>query len=381
MKNPNWNNIGSRFLSLQAPGWARFFVCGICMAIILLVLRNNYSTKYGFTDLVCCGANFEPRILDEEKQVPRRIFPGIGFDGQFYAMLAIDPFLTHKNLKNALDLPQYRSRRIFLPLCAFLAGHGNPTLSFNAYAVGNFAFWIGLCILVFYKIRPRSVQEYACALLIIFSSGVFASALLALTDMPSTVLLFAALLLPFFWPVLLCCAVLARETTLIFTPAVLLMEGLQKRKYQSIVLKTAIAMVPVILWYCYCMLRLPEGFFTEKVLGFPFLAMAHRLGSIVHHLPKTLSLFQLRYFLTAISLTTQCAYFALRRRPADPLWLTGAINAFFFILMGHIPWMQWSWMLRYCLPMTFSFNFLMARENQRTFVKWFAMGNIGCIYL
>jgi hypothetical protein len=129
------------------------------------------------------------------------------------------------------------------------------------------------------------------------------------------------------------------------------------------------------------MWRLPEGFFSEKVLGFPFLAMLHRLGSIVYHFPKTLCLFQMQYFLTAISLTTQCAYFAVRRRPENPLWWAGAINAFFFVLMGHIPWMQWSWMLRYCLPMTFSFNFLMANEDWRTFVKWFVLGNIGCIYL
>jgi hypothetical protein len=356
------------------------------MAIVLLVLKNNYNAEYGFTDMLRYSEKFEPYVFDEVKQVHRRIFPVNGSDGQFYANLALDPLLTHKNFNAAMDRPQYRSRRIFLPLCAFLIGHGNPALTLNAYAVGNFVFWIGLCILVFYKIRPRTLQEYACALTIIFSSGVFISAILALTDMPSTVLLFAALFFPFFWPMLFCCGVLTRETTFFFAPVFLVMEGLEKRKPSSIFLKTAIAILPIFLWWGYCMWHITDPVYLEKIrwipdyYGFPFLAMLHRLGSIVYHFPKSFSPFQMQYFLTAISLTTQCTYFAVRRRPADPVWLTGAISAFFFAILGHVPWMEWISVLRMSLPMTFAFNLLLARENPGAFVKWCGLGNVGCIY-
>ena len=381
MENPRWKKIVSSVLSRQAPGWVRIFVFGTCVAIIFLALNGIYSTEYGFTDMLRYGEKFETNAFDEVKQVHRKIFPGLGFDGQFYANLAIDPMLTHKNLKAVMDLPQYRSRRIFMPLCAFLVGHGNPALTINAYAIGNFMFWIALCILVFYKIRPRNIQEYACALMIVFSSGVIGSALLALTDMPSTVLLFAALIFPLLWPFLFCCGVLTRETTLVFAPVFLVVEGLRNKKPLSIFFKSVISIMPAFIWYGYCMWRIPEPIFIEKVYGPPFLAMFHRLGSIVYHWPGAFNPHQLLYFLTAISLTAQCAYFALRRRLMDPIWLTGATSAFFTAIMGYASWMEYSWMLRYSLPMTFAFNLLLAREQPHTFVKWFAVGNIGCIYI
>jgi hypothetical protein len=372
---------GSSVLSRQAPRWVRIFIFGICVIIILLVLKGLYSTEYGFTEMLRYGEKFETSAFNEVKQVHRKIFPGYGFDGQFYANLAIDPTLTHKNLTAVMDLPQYRSRRIFMPLCAFLLGRGNPALTINAYALGNFIFWIGLCILVFYKIRPSNLQDYACTLMIIFSSGVVGSALLALTDMPSTVFLFAALIFPTFWPLLFCCGILTRETTILFTPVFLVIESLQKKRPLSIVLKSVISITPAFLWYGYSMWRIPEPIFIEKVYGLPFLAMFHRLGSIAYHWPGTFYPHQLLYFLTAISLTAQCAYFALRRRLMDPIWLTGATSAFFFTVMGYASWMEYSWMLRYSLPMTFAFNLLLAKEDPRTFATWFPLGNIGCMYL
>jgi hypothetical protein len=368
-------------ISRPTPGWLRFAACGVCVAAILVVLAKQYSPEYGFTGMLRYGEKFNVHALDKAKQAPRKIFPGLGFDGQFYANLALDPTLTNKKMAAAMDLPQYRSRRIFLPLCAFLAGHGNPASTVNAYAVCNFVFWIFLCILVFVKINPYSLQGYACVLIIVFTSGVVGSALLALTDMPATALLFAALVFPLLWPLFLSCAVLTRETTLFFTPVFLLMEILSKKKLPWIFLKTALAFTPIILWYGYCMWRIPEPVFIEKVYGLPFLAMLHRLGSIVYHWPAAFCLYQVRYFLTAISLTAQCAYFAIRPRPKDPLWLTGAIGSVSFALMGHISWMEFSWILRYSLPMTFAFNLLLSKEDPPRFLKWFFVGNIGCLYV
>ena len=205
-------------ISRPTPGWLRFAACGACIAAILVILTKQYGPEYGFTGMLRYGEKFNAHALDKAKQAPRKIFPGLGFDGQFYANLALDPTLTNKKMAAAMDLPQYRSRRIFLPLCAFLAGHGNPAATVNAYAVCNFVFWIFLCVIVFVKINPRSLQEYACALMIVFTSGVVGSALLALTDMPATALLFAAIVFPLLWPLFLSCAVLSRETTLFFTP-------------------------------------------------------------------------------------------------------------------------------------------------------------------
>jgi hypothetical protein len=49
----------------------------------------------------------------------------LGYDGQFYAQLALHPDLKDPNLANALDNPVYRARRIGLSLLAFCLGWEN----------------------------------------------------------------------------------------------------------------------------------------------------------------------------------------------------------------------------------------------------------------
>jgi len=363
----------------RAPEWVRYTVCVACIGFILLALLGAYHAPYGFTDMLRYGSAFEPNVPLEVKQVRRRIFSGPGYDGQFYADLAIDPTLRQKNKRAFMDLPQYRSRRIFLPLCAYLAGRGNPSLTLNAYGVCNFFFWIGLVVLVFMRMRPSRIQEYACALAIVFSAGVTGSVLYALTDMPALVLLFTALLCPVIWPLALSAAVLTRETTIMFAPVFFIMEKLKNGSVMPGALKVCAALLPPMLWYAYCMKRIPEPVVMQHIFGFPFLAMLHRLASIMHHFPQTLYREQLMFFPVAASLTTQMCFFFARRNFTDPLWLAGATGAVFIALMGYGPWMDYGWVLRYSLPMTFAFNFLLAKQCPRVFIAWFIPGNLGCM--
>jgi hypothetical protein len=56
-----------------------------------------------------------------------------GYDGQFYAALAIDPWLRSPETVKALDAPAYRATRILVPMAAWLVTLGRPQAAIVAY--------------------------------------------------------------------------------------------------------------------------------------------------------------------------------------------------------------------------------------------------------
>ena len=90
----------------------------LCAAIVLswqaLTVRSNYVGNW--SALFCTGTTFRvPPALAREKIY--RFNQSNGWDGQFYHYIAHDPFL-HSDLKNYIDAPRLRYRRILIPLLA-----------------------------------------------------------------------------------------------------------------------------------------------------------------------------------------------------------------------------------------------------------------------
>ena len=68
-------------------------------------------------------------MLPSVRDVPRRVYvDSMGYDGQFYAQLAVDPLLQSPGIENALDAPAYRARRILLSWTAYVFGFRTPRL-------------------------------------------------------------------------------------------------------------------------------------------------------------------------------------------------------------------------------------------------------------
>jgi len=111
-----------------------------------------------------------------------------GFDGQFYAELALDPLLRDPQLKIALDAPAYRSRRILTSWLAWLGGFGRPFWILNVYAGLNLVFWTGFAVMMarlFPSLRLGWTRRF-CAMLI--TCGIIESLRSSLTDFPGFVL-------------------------------------------------------------------------------------------------------------------------------------------------------------------------------------------------
>ena len=68
-----------------------------------------------------------------------RKWDGTGYDGQFFAALAVDPLLLDANTPRYLDGPAYRAGRIGLPLAAWIVALGNRRGALIAYPLLTWA--------------------------------------------------------------------------------------------------------------------------------------------------------------------------------------------------------------------------------------------------
>lgn len=121
--------------SIGAPGWLRRLNSARGAALLTLL-------AYGLAvvaRLVSLGGDISRFTLASDKFIPSAsaravglsvLTRGYGYDGQFYYLLALNPFATHPALAGAhFDLPAYRAQRILYPLLTWaLSLGGRPAL-------------------------------------------------------------------------------------------------------------------------------------------------------------------------------------------------------------------------------------------------------------
>src|SRR5689334_5373141 len=95
----------------------RYAIAYVALAAIFLVqLRTFYHPDTGFTSMIWFGDKFASRRLPSLENVSIYTIDGPGYDGEFYAQIAVagNPFDTA--LVKALDAsPSYRDRRVLVP--------------------------------------------------------------------------------------------------------------------------------------------------------------------------------------------------------------------------------------------------------------------------
>ena len=99
-------------------------------------VRANYGGNW--TGLFCHGDRFELPPSEEFKNV-YRIKNSVGFDGEFYHIIAHDPLMM-KGWARYVEWPGLRYRRILLPALANVFSFGAPALIAPAYIVVNLVF-------------------------------------------------------------------------------------------------------------------------------------------------------------------------------------------------------------------------------------------------
>src|SRR5438128_11101524 len=173
------------FLESRVSNRARAAIILVLSLLPALFVASQFTWQQGFTRLLDVRRSYlHRRALPEFQTLNPATFEKEGYDGQFYAQLAIDPLLRNPQLARALDGPEYRARRILQPAVAWLLGGGQPAAAVTIYTLLNLAAWYILFTLLLRSQRLATVQGWLCIAAIMLTAGVFSSLARSLTDLP-----------------------------------------------------------------------------------------------------------------------------------------------------------------------------------------------------
>ena len=369
----------------------RVVVVLMLVAAPLKLLVDSYVPGYGFLSLVHFGERFSSTRLPEINElVPPPRSPD-GYDGQFYAQLALHPSLRSEDIAKALDNPAYRARRIGLPALAMSLGFGRTAWVLNVYSVLNFVFWALLLGLLLRFIGLRRRRDALLFIALLWTSGTLISCARALTDLPAAVLGVAATLAPGTWLIplfLLSAGALVKETSVLsFAAAPWLADG--RGNVRRVFLSAMLLLIPLLLWAAYVHVMMGSadstgsGNFSWPAWGvFNKLDVAVRdLFSVPRGMPVQLAHYAFEV-LCPLSLCTQAVYLFIHPRVRVPAWRLGIGFAALLMVLGPSVWAEQNAYCRVLLPLTMAFNLLIHQNEQgRAYRAWYIAGNTGMAWM
>lgn len=208
----------------------------------------------------------EERTADWDWPLDVATLPGHGYDGQFFLLLALEPFPSPETARH-LDLPAYRGRRILWPLLAHVTGLGSAPLILLALYLWN-ALFVGLGAAALAEwLRDDGVWR-GWALLYAASPGVVVSCWRMLGD-PALVacLLWTFVSLrrerPYRTGGWLLAALLAKETALLVLVGATVLAVVRRDRRLLGVLSAVV--LGVAAWWLWVSLQLPGGYGSVNV--------------------------------------------------------------------------------------------------------------------
>ena len=384
--------MGSMWKGNSDRSWrlGRVVVVLMLVAMPLKLLVDSYVPSHGFLSLIHFGEHFSSTRLPEINELvpPRQSL--YGYDGQFYAQIALHPSLRGERIAEALDDPAYRARRIGLPALALSLGFGRPAWALNIYSVLNFFFWALLLGLLLHFIGLRRRRDVLLFIALLWTSGTLISCARALTDLPATVLGVAAALAPGSWLIPLCllsAGALIKETSVLSFMAAPWPTGGRDR-VGRVFLSALLLVIPLLVWLAYVQVMMGSADSAGSgQFSWPFWGVLHKLGLGVEELlsgPRGMGVLVRNAFevLCPLSLCAQAAYLFIHPRVRMPAWRLGIGFAALLVVLGPSIWVEQYGYCRVLLPLTMAFNLVIHQHEQgRAYCAWYAAGNTGMAWM
>jgi hypothetical protein len=353
--------------------WSRryaFIYAAVTAWLVLRVVVGAHHAQTGFTSLLLFGDRFAPQRLARLHDLPIYTYRSSnGYDGQFYAQIAVAGNPFDPELGTALDSPAYRARRVLLPLLAHAAGLGRPAWVLTAYALSNLVCWLLLAwVVARWWFPPVSAHNLVRWLGTILGAGMLVSVARSLTDGPALLLIATGVRcieLNRRWlaAVVLGAAGLVRETSVIaagsFVPP---LEGGSRRAWHQALLAASVCVLPTVLWIA--VLSATSRTITTGALAPPALGMLEECHRICAMLRAGQLLRAKDDVCVVVAVVVQVAFLLARPRPTSAWWRVGAG---FAVLAFFLGWGFWEDALcgvpRTLLPLTLAFNVLVPRTR------------------
>jgi len=317
-----------------ARAWVAAYL-GVVAAFVATV-ATYYHPDFGFTRLIEFSlANHESEIA-AVRDTPHYDDPAsVGYDGQFYAQLAVDPLLRDPTIDKALDTPPYRARRILMPWLSHAIGLGRPAAVLEVYALHAVAAWLLLAWLITRWIRPTTGRGFVLASTALLAHGPLMSVRYALPDLAAALLVAAGVLAlergrPWLAAVTLGVAGLARDTALVAATG---LAGFLRRSTMSwvtVVACAGVAAMPLLLWFDYIhSIYRSTAFEGTGLFAASFAGLRWKIGMIVATVGEHGLTWQTFEGITALTaFLAQCGWLLwlfIRHRDRSP-WLLTALG-------------------------------------------------------
>lgn len=235
----------------------------LALAAVLGMLLWQFTTVHfnyagNWTALFCISPDWPRPAFSASETL--YTFPGSGYDGQMYHLIAHDPFIR-RGAVAAMDDPPLRYRRILVPALAWALALGRDSAIHFTY----FAVFLGFVFLgVYWLARAMELhgRHPAWGLMFALMPGVVVSMDRMTVDVGLAALTAGFVLYcdaPSRWKLLLIltCAALTRETGLLLTASYGVF--LLSRRRVADLIWTAATALPAMLWYVYVSRHTPTS--------------------------------------------------------------------------------------------------------------------------
>lgn len=361
-----------------------YWIATLFFAVLVLA---KFDAHTGFASLLRFGDQWQPHQLPAIRALPLpTVANSAGYDGQFYAQVALDPLLRDPALATALDSPAYRARRILAPATAAVVGLGQPWWTLQAYALLNVASWVAFAWLLRGMIPDPGWLGFARWAGCVFSMGVLDSVRQSLVDLPAMLLLLLAVRSQIkarttgsaAW---LSLAALTKETSLLGSLALLFHPKSNASGHARRLALFAVTAVPLGLWSLYVASRFPplDGSNGLGNFSFPLVGAFDQLSLSLRELSR--GNLDGRYsfaVLALLSLAVQAFVLWRRPQPDSPWWRLGVAYSVLLLFFGAWVWSGYWAVCRAVLPLTIAFNLLLPAN--RTFWPLWIVGNLTLLH-
>jgi hypothetical protein len=316
----------------------------VCLVAVGIQLARYDGDATGFVQFgSAAAAHVEP-------PPDAHLVPGIGYDGQFYWVLAEAPWIDD-HVKQVFAVAEYRAQRIAFPaLAAGLAGGRTAVLPWSLLAL-NLAFAVVATMAAAAWLRGHGRSEWL-ALAVGLTPGVLMA---LLRDLPDAAGLCFALAGLWLWharrpgqaAAALAAAVLARETMLLAVAAIAL-DALRRRgggkENAGAGLVLAVPLAAFAAWQAYATWRfggtLPLASGPGSLWAAPGVGLVEALPELFDR-PAPEVAWSLLYVAVALG-AVAAALLLARRRPSPVAWLAAGFGVL-TLLLGEAFWVEhWS---------------------------------------
>ena len=350
--------------------FARLYLGWVVIVIAVVIgaqsLSKFHHPAFGFTRLLQISPSWGQKGLPELREDSIYIYrEEAGYDGQFYAQLALRPSLQDPALEQAVDIPSMRARRILASWVAALVGMGDGERALHAYAWLNVICWIGLGAVLLRLFPPRSLANLIAWIGLMFSAGVATSVVYTLTDLPALLLLAIGMLVLQRGHLkstagLFAAACLTRETSVLGGLIVF-----QANTWRQRITNGAIIVVPLALWFLYVSRIFPSNPDSLQNFAWPLTALGGKLrdtiGMVIATPQDRLAWAAVG---TVVGITVQAGWLLVRPQPRNPWWQLGIGYVLLLLVLGP-PTLEGfpGAVTRLLLPLHLAFNMLAPRTR------------------